>query len=60
MARTPTDVIEALVAAWNAKDPAAMVAVMAPDASFVNVFGGWLRGREAVQAAHEQAFAGGL
>jgi uncharacterized protein (TIGR02246 family) len=41
---------------WNAADGAAYSAHFAEDADFVNVFGHYVGGREAIAAGHQQIF----
>jgi uncharacterized protein (TIGR02246 family) len=42
--------------AWNAGDSAKFVSAFAEDADFVNVYGMHLRGKHAIQMAHEMIF----
>lgn len=42
----------AFAAAWMARDAAALAALFAPDADFVNVVGLWWHDRAAIEAAH--------
>lgn len=49
---TPEDVAPAFAAAWNAHDMAALGELFRPDARFVNRFGHYVRGVEAIVALH--------
>ncbi|HRZ01166.1 MAG TPA: SgcJ/EcaC family oxidoreductase [Burkholderiaceae bacterium] len=44
--------LDAFCAAWNAHDMRAFGRLFTPAADFVNAFGTWWRGREAIEAAH--------
>ena len=46
------DLVEAFQAAWNAHDMEAFGALFHPDASFVNRFGHYVRGVDAIVALH--------
>ncbi len=48
----PADIPERFAAAWNAHDMAAFAALFHADASFVNRFGTYWRGVEAIVAGH--------
>lgn len=50
--RTPEDAPAAFQAAWNAHDMTALGALFHPDATFVNRFGHYVRGVEAIVALH--------
>ncbi|WP_022834550.1 YybH family protein [Salisaeta longa] len=50
--RTPADIPNAFVAAWNARDPQAIGALFDDDAEFVNVTGLWWHSRAAIEQAH--------
>ncbi|MGB0497569.1 MAG: SgcJ/EcaC family oxidoreductase [Rubricella sp.] len=56
MLKDPQDVPHAFVEAWMARDAAALAALFAEDADFVNVTGLWWRDRAAI----EKAYAYGL
>lgn len=43
-------------AAWNRYDSASLAAVFAEDANFIQIFGGQLDGRAAIEAAHRHIF----
>jgi len=47
-----------LAAAWNAHDMHAFACLFHHDAAFVNVAGGYLRGRDEIEHAHAAAHAG--
>jgi len=51
----PGAAIERFVAAWNARDAAALAALFDDDADFVNVVGIWWRRRRAIEKAHDYA-----
>lgn len=51
----PDAAIERFVAAWNARDAAALAALFDDDADFVNVVGIWWRRRRAIEKAHDYA-----
>jgi uncharacterized protein (TIGR02246 family) len=44
--------IDAFSDAWNTHDMRAFGRLFTPDADFVNAFGTWWQGREAIEAAH--------
>ena len=48
----PTDAPRAFQAAWNAHDMDALAALFHPDARFVNRFGRYVRGADAIVAMH--------
>ena len=48
----PEDTPHAFAAAWNAHDMAALAALFHEDASFVNRFGHYVRGADAIVALH--------
>ena len=50
---SPEEVPRAFVRAWMARDAAALAALFAPDADFVNVVGLWWEDRAAIEAAHD-------
>jgi len=58
--QTAEGVVHALAGAFNAKDPSAYAALFTDDAEFVTIFGGRMRGREAIEAGHSAVFATGL
>jgi uncharacterized protein (TIGR02246 family) len=43
-------------AAWNRYDSVSLAAVFAEDANFIQIFGGQLDGRAAIEAAHRHIF----
>jgi uncharacterized protein (TIGR02246 family) len=47
--------VSAFVAAWMARDGAALAALFAEDADFVNVVGIWWRDRPSIERAHQYA-----
>ena len=49
----PEDAPAAFQSAWNAHDMAALGALFHPDATFVNRFGHYVRGVEAIVALHQ-------
>ena len=51
----PEDFPAAFAAAWMARDGAAIAALFAEDADFVNVVGIWWRDRAAIARAHDHA-----
>lgn len=51
----PEDFPRAFAAAWMARDAAALAALFAEDADFVNVAGLWWEDRAAIRAAHHRA-----
>lgn len=53
--QTPEAVLAAYVAAWNAHDMKAFANLFSEDADFVNAYGEWWRGREALQAKNTEA-----
>ena|SRR6056297_1957856 len=55
MVPVPQDFVPAFVAAWMARDGAALAALFAPDADFVNVTGIWWEHRSAIARAHSCA-----
>ncbi len=52
---TPGDIPHAFAAAWAARDAAALAALFAEDAEFVNVVGLWWHDRAAIERAHDYA-----
>ena len=48
----PEDIPAAFAAAWEARDAAALAALFAEDADFVNVVGLWWRNRGDIERAH--------
>lgn len=55
MLARPEDFPEAFVAAWMARDGAALATLFAADADFVNVVGLWWEDRAAIARAHDYA-----
>ena len=59
--QNPEAMLAAYVAAWNAHDMKAFANLFSEDADYVNAYGEWWRGREALQAknteAHESYYA---
>jgi uncharacterized protein (TIGR02246 family) len=55
MLQDPNDFVPAFVAAWMARDGAALGALFARDADFVNVVGIWWEDRAAIARAHDYA-----
>jgi uncharacterized protein (TIGR02246 family) len=49
---TPEEIPAAFAAAWTARDAAALAALFAPDADFVNVVGLWWHNRQDIERAH--------
>jgi uncharacterized protein (TIGR02246 family) len=45
-------IADAFLATWNTHDMQAFAALYADDADFVNVYGLWWRGRQAIEDAH--------
>lgn len=54
--RAIQDVVKQLEAAWNAYDSKSFAAPFAEDATFIQIFGGQLDGRAAVEASHRAIF----
>lgn len=52
---TPEGFADAFVASWMARDGAALAALFAEDADFVNVVGIWWEDRAAIERAHSYA-----
>lgn len=50
------DVVKQLEDAWNAYDSRSWAAHFAEDASFIQIFGGQLDGRAAIEASHRAIF----
>jgi uncharacterized protein (TIGR02246 family) len=57
LAMQPQDTPAAFEAAWNLHDPTGLGALFHPDATFVNRFGHYVRGVEAIVALHAPIFA---
>jgi uncharacterized protein (TIGR02246 family) len=51
------DLVERMVAGWNAHDARRFASIFAEDAEFTNVFGVTMAGRRAIEAAHAAIFA---
>src|SRR5271169_7072497 len=45
-----------LEAAWNAADSASFAALLADDADFIHILGGYYTGRAAIEAGHRMIF----
>ena len=50
------DVLKQLETAWNASDSNAFAATFLEDATFIQIFGGQLDGRPAIEASHRVIF----
>jgi len=50
------DILKQLETAWNASDSVSFAASFAEDANFIQIFGGQLDGRTAIEAAHRHIF----
>ncbi|MBZ5607329.1 MAG: SgcJ/EcaC family oxidoreductase [Acidobacteriia bacterium] len=50
------DILRQLEAAWNASDSVGFAAAFAEDANFIQIFGGQLDGRGAIEASHRSIF----
>lgn len=50
------DILKQLEDAWNASDSQATAAVFAEDANFIQIFGGQLDGRAAIEGSHRVIF----
>ena len=50
------DIVKQLEVAWNAYDSVSFAAPFAEDANFIQIFGGQLDGRTAVEASHRVIF----
>jgi len=50
------DVLKQLEAAWNASDSNAFAAKFLEDATFIQIFGGQMDGRPAIEASHRVIF----
>jgi uncharacterized protein (TIGR02246 family) len=57
MLHAPEEVAGHFMAAWNRHDTAALAALFADDADFVNVVGMWWRSRAEIEAAHAESHA---
>lgn len=53
--QSPEAVLAAYVAAWNAHDMKAFANLFSEDADYVNAYGDWWRGREALHAKNSEA-----
>ncbi len=53
--QSPEAVLAAYVAAWNAHDMKAFANLFSEDADYVNAYGDWWRGREALQTKNSEA-----
>jgi uncharacterized protein (TIGR02246 family) len=50
------EILQQMEAAWNAYDSVSLAALFAEDANFIQIFGGQLDGRPAIEAAHRVIF----
>jgi uncharacterized protein (TIGR02246 family) len=50
-------VVQQIQDAWNTKDGRAFAAPFAPDANYVNVIGGYSKGREVIEKEHTALFS---
>jgi uncharacterized protein (TIGR02246 family) len=50
--RSIQDILRRMEAAWNASDSAGIAALFAEDANFIQIFGGQLDGRAAIEGSH--------
>ena len=50
------DILKQLENAWNAADSVSFAAAFAEDANFIQIFGGQLDGRPAIEASHRHIF----
>lgn len=50
------EILQQMEAAWNAYDSVSSAALFAEDANFIQIFGGQLDGRPAIEAAHRVIF----
>jgi uncharacterized protein (TIGR02246 family) len=50
------DILKQLETAWNAYDSVSFAAAFAEDADFIQIFGGQLDGRPAIEASHRHIF----
>lgn len=53
--QSPEAILAAYVAAWNAHDMKAFANLFSEDADYVNAYGDWWRGREALHAKNAEA-----
>ena len=49
-------ILQQIEGAWNRYDSVSLAAVFAEDANFIQIFGGQLDGRAAIEAAHRHIF----
>ena len=54
--RAIQDILERFEGAWNSYDSVSIAALFAEDANFIQIFGGQLDGRTAIEAAHRVIF----
>ena len=54
---TIQDILKQIEAAWNSYDSMSIAALFAEDANFIQIFGGQLDGRTAIEAAHRVIFS---
>ncbi len=57
MLQAPEEIVGRFTDAWNRHDMAALAALFAEEADFVNVVGMWWRSRAEIEAAHAEAHA---
>ena len=53
---TIREILKQLETAWNASDSVSFAAAFAEDANFIQIFGGQLDGRAAIEASHRYIF----
>lgn len=54
--RAIQEILQQMEAAWDAYDSVGIAALFAEDANFIQIFGGQLDGRTAIEAAHRVIF----
>jgi uncharacterized protein (TIGR02246 family) len=50
------DILKQMEAAWNSYDSVSLAALFSEDANFIQIFGGQLDGRTAIEASHRVIF----
>ena len=50
------DILKQMEAAWNSYDSVSLAALFSEDANFIQIFGGQLDGRAAIEASHRVIF----